>query len=146
MEKHQHLYIGSDHAGYDLKEFLKRNVQGVDWTDVGTNSEDSVDYPDFAHQVALNVAGDPEALGILICGSGNGVAIAANRHRGVRAALAWQKELARLGVEHNNANVLVLPARFISNAQASEIVTTFLESSFQGGRHLRRVAKIEPAK
>lgn len=114
-------------------------------TDKGTHVRESVDYPDHAHAVAAAVAGHQAELGILICGSGNGVAITANKHRGVRAALAWLPELGRLAREHNNANVLALPARFISVEQALAVVDAFLDARFEGGRHQVRVEKIEQA-
>jgi ribose 5-phosphate isomerase B len=111
--------------------------------DLGPNNSDSVDYPDFAHKVASNVETGDTQLGILICGSGNGVCITANKHHGVRAALAWAPELASLARQHNNANVICLPARFISQETAFEIVDAYLNSSFEGGRHETRVNKIE---
>lgn len=140
-----HLHIGSDHAGIDLKHHLKEHLRarGYQVKDEGTHVKDSVDYPDFAHPVAAAVAADEHVLGILICGSGNGVNITANKHAGVRSALAWLPELATLAREHNNANVLALPARFISSEQAVAIVDAFLDARFEGGRHQRRVEKIE---
>ena len=111
--------------------------------DQGAFSEESVDYPDFAHKVALEVNSRKADLGILCCGSGNGVAMAANKHKGVRAALCWEPEIASLAVRHNNANVLCLPARFISEEEAFKIIDSFLSASFEGGRHERRVEKIE---
>ncbi|MCB0765591.1 MAG: ribose 5-phosphate isomerase B [Flavobacteriales bacterium] len=142
-----HILIGSDHAGFDLKHQLKDHLRalGHEVTDKGTHVKDSVDYPDYAHAVATGVQGAPGELGILICGSGNGVNISANRHKGVRAALAWNPEVARLAREHNNANVLSLPARFITTEAAMDIVDAFLAGKFEGGRHQRRVEKIEPA-
>jgi ribose 5-phosphate isomerase B len=139
------LHIGSDHAGIDLKHHLKEHLRarGFQVKDEGTHVKDSVDYPDFAHPVAAAVAADEQVLGILICGSGNGVNITANKHAGVRSALAWLPELASLAREHNNANVLALPARFISAEQAVAIVDAFLDARFEGGRHQRRVEKIE---
>lgn len=140
-----HLHIGSDHAGIDLKHHLKEHLRarGFQVKDEGTHVKDSVDYPDFAHPVAAAVAADEHVLGILICGSGNGVNITANKHAGVRSAVAWLPELATLAREHNNANVLALPARFISSEQAVAIVDAFLDARFEGGRHQRRVEKIE---
>ncbi len=140
-----HILIGSDHAGIDLKHHLKDHLRklGHEITDKGTHVKDSVDYPDFAHAVADAVANEVGSLGIVICGSGNGVNISANRHRGIRSALAWNPEVAALAREHNNANVLALPARFISEEQAETIVGAFLGAEFEGGRHLRRVEKIE---
>lgn len=141
----QQLHIGSDHAGIDLKHHLKEHLRarGFQVKDEGTHVKDSVDYPDFAHPVAQAVAADPAVLGVLICGSGNGVNITANKHAGVRSALAWLPELASLAREHNNANIIALPARFISPEQAVAIVDAFLNARFEGGRHQRRVEKIE---
>jgi ribose 5-phosphate isomerase B len=138
------IYLGNDHAGYDLKEQLKKKItsKGFEVEDVGAYSDESVDYPDFAHGVAERVEDNPGSLGVLICGSGNGVAMAANKHRDIRAALCWKPELASLARQHNNANVLCLPARFISFGEAEDIVDAFLEATFEGGRHARRVDKI----
>lgn len=138
------IYIGSDHAGYELKEFIKENlnVENVNWQDKGTFSSDSVDYPDFAHAVAQEVSQDNKGLGILVCGSANGVAITANKHQKVRCAIAWTQEIAQLAREHNNANILALPARFISSDDGVRIVKAFLSASFEGGRHGRRVDKM----
>lgn len=140
-----HILIGSDHAGLDLKHHLKERLRslGHTITDKGTHVKDSVDYPDFAHAVAEAVINEEGSLGILICGSGNGVNITANRHRGIRSALAWSPEVAALAREHNNANVLALPARFVSEGEADAIVDAFLSGVFEGGRHQRRVQKIE---
>lgn len=140
------IAVGCDHAGYELKQevaaHLKQN--GVDVLDKGTYGPDSVDYPDHAHAVAQAVAEGACELGIVICGSGNGVNITANKHQGVRSALAWRADVARLAREHNNANVLALPARFITKEEALAIVDAFRSASFEGGRHQRRVEKIEP--
>ncbi len=140
-----HILIGSDHAGLDLKHYLKEFLKGRGHTitDKGTHVKDSVDYPDFAHAVAQAVASEKNALGIVVCGSGNGVNISANKHVGIRSALAWNPEVAALAREHNNANVLALPARFITNEEAGSIVESFLRAVFEGGRHQRRVEKIE---
>ena len=137
------LHIGSDHAGFELKQYLLPLLQlhGFDCNDHGTYSADSVDYPDFAHPVASAV-GTGEGLGLLICGSGNGVCMAANKHAGIRAALCWEVELARLARLHNDANVLCLPARFVSPALAWAMVEAFLSTSFEGGRHQNRINKI----
>lgn len=137
--------IGTDHAGYDDKEILKAYLQELGWTidDKGTHSKESADYPDFAHPVATAVETGQAAFGILICGSGIGVSIAANRHKGVRAALAYNKEIAKLCREHNDANVLCLPARFISMEDMKEYIGIFTDTAFEGGRHIRRVEKIE---
>lgn len=141
-----HITIGSDHAGIDLKYHLKEHLRarGYEVTDKGTHVKESVDYPDFAHAVAEVVAAREGELGIVICGSGNGVNITANKHAGVRSALAWKPEIAILARQHNNANILALPARFISEAEAETIVDAFLDASFEGGRHQRRVELIEP--
>lgn len=136
------IAIGSDHAGYELKEFLKEKLEGIEFIDVGTKSEESCDYPDYAHPVAEKVENKSVDFGILICGSGNGISMAANKHKGIRAALSWKKEIAELARRHNNANIVSLPARYISKEEALEIVKTFLKTPFEGGRHQRRVEKI----
>ncbi|MCC6911569.1 MAG: ribose 5-phosphate isomerase B [Flavobacteriales bacterium] len=140
-----HILIGSDHAGFDLKHSLKDHLKanGHLVTDKGTHVKDSVDYPDYAHAVAQGVAMEPGALGVLICGSGNGVNITANKHSGIRSAMAWEPTLATLARTHNDANVLALPARYITVEQAISILDAFLAASFEGGRHARRVEKIE---
>jgi len=138
------IAIGADHAGFELKEkvteYLKRS--GFEYKDYGTYSSESADYPDFAHPVASAVENKESDLGILICGSGNGVAITANKHQGIRAAICWLEDLASLARQHNDANVLCLPARYISADLAMKIIDKFLNSSFEGGRHERRVKKI----
>lgn len=138
------IAIGGDHAGFEYKSKLITKLQenGHEVTDVGPFSEASVDYPDFAHPLAVSVEKGENDLGILICGSGNGVAITANKHQGIRAALCWTEELGALAKQHNNANVLCLPARFISFELATQIVLTFINTPFEGGRHLNRVNKI----
>ena len=138
------LALGSDHAGFDQKEMLRTwlSSQGHEVQDFGTHSADSMDYPDVAHPVATAVENGEAALGILLCGSANGVCITANKHAGVRAAIAWLPELAELARQHNNANVLCVPARYVSGEQAREIVSAFLKTDFEGGRHQNRVAKI----
>lgn len=137
------IYIGSDHAGYELKELIKHHFcKDYEWIDYGTNAAASVDYPDFAHLVANSVAEKPTNIGILICGSGNGMTMAANKHKDIRAALCWSKEIAALARQHNNANILVLPARFISPETAFDIINTFFTEAFEGGRHLNRINKI----
>lgn len=138
------IAIGADHAGYEYKTViadLLRN-KGLEVKDFGTHSTNSVDYPDFAHPVANAVENGEAGLGILVCGSANGVAIAANKHRGVRAAICWQTEIARLARQHNNANIICLPARFISTPAAEEMVNIFIDTKFEGGRHEKRVEKI----
>ncbi len=140
----QTIAIGADHAGFELKESLKNWLQKNGHTihDFGTHSAESADYPDFAHPVASAVEKKEFDLGLLVCGSGNGVAMSANKHAGIRAAICWNTELAALAREHNDANVLCLPARFISKEDAESILDRFLNSSFEGGRHARRVGKI----
>ena len=138
------LALGSDHAGFDQKQMLRTwlSSQGHEVQDFGTHSADSMDYPDVAHPVATAVETGAAELGILLCGSANGVCITANKHAGVRAAIAWLPELAELARQHNNANVLCVPARYVSEEQAREIVSAFLKTAFEGGRHQNRVAKI----
>lgn len=138
------IAIGNDHAGTDYKNQIVKYLENrdIEVVNYGTNEADSVDYPDFVHPVANDVEGEKVNLGIIICGSGNGAAMTANKHQGVRAALCWTKELAQLAREHNDANILSIPARFTSLPQAVEMVKTFLDTPFEGGRHQRRVDKI----
>lgn len=138
------LGIASDHAGFEMKEALKQYLAslGYEVKDFGTYSPESMDYPDVAHPLARSVENGEVGLGIAMCGSGNGISMTLNKHQGIRAALCWNEELAALARQHNDANVLSLPARFISVDQAKGIVKKFLESSFEGGRHQRRVEKI----
>ena len=138
------IAIGADHAGFDYKSKLLDLLKSKGYTvkDFGTSSADSVDYPDFAHPVANAVERGIAAFGILICGSANGVAITANKHQGIRAAICWQSELAQLARQHNDANVICIPARFVSEADAEEMVQLFLTTAFEGGRHQKRVEKI----
>lgn len=138
------IAIGCDHAGFELKEFLKNKLvsMGYSLQDFGTDSPDSVDYPDFVHPLAEAIEKKLFDFGILICGSANGVAMTANKHRQVRAAIAWNNEIASLARLHNDANILCLPARFISPEEALEFCTTFITTSFEGGRHQKRVNKI----
>lgn len=138
------IAIGGDHAGYEYKSKLIGwlEAQGHEVKDFGTYSADSVDYPDFAHPVASAVEKNEYDQGILICGSANGVAMAANKHQGIRAAICWNEELAELARQHNNANVLCLPSRFMAYDLAEKTAGAFLSSSFEGGRHERRVEKI----
>lgn len=137
------IYIGNDHAGFELKKAILRQFQesNFQFLDCGTYSEESVDYPDFAHKVAEEVLSN-NTLGILICGSANGVCITANKHNGIRAGLAWLPEIATLARQHNDANIICLPARFITQTDAFEIVEKFLSTEFEGGRHETRVNKI----
>lgn len=138
------IAIGGDHAGFEYKtsiiHWLKRN--GYEVIDAGPDSDASTDYPDHVHPVADAVENGNAILGIIICGSGNGAAMTANKHQGIRAALCWNNELASLARQHNDANILSIPARFVSEAEAMSMVQTFLETPFEGGRHQRRVDKI----
>lgn len=136
--------IGSDHAGFEYKEEIISYLEakGLKVKDFGAHSKDSVDYPDYAHPVAKAVEREEVAFGILICGSANGVAITANKHQGVRAAICWGEELARLARGHNEANVLCIPARFVDQSVAVQMVDVFIETPFEGGRHHDRVRKI----
>ena len=138
------ISIGNDHAGPEYKKAIVEMLvaNGYEVTNYGTDSADSVDYPDFAHPVALDVETKKADFGIIICGSGNGIAMSANKHQGIRAALCWMKEIAVLARQHNNANIISIPARFTSIPQAVEMVQTFLNTDFEGGRHQNRVDKI----
>ncbi|MFD2892225.1 ribose 5-phosphate isomerase B [Flavobacterium chuncheonense] len=138
------ISIGNDHAGPDYKKAIVKYLELNDHTVInhGTDTFDSVDYPDFGHPVAYDVETNKAEFGIVICGSGNGIAMTANKHQGVRAALCWTKEIASLAREHNNANIISIPARYTSIEQAVEMVHTFLTTEFEGGRHDRRVQKI----
>jgi ribose 5-phosphate isomerase B len=138
------IAIGADHAGFDYKELLKKHLEqnGHQVKDFGTHSLDSVDYPDFAHPVASAVEKQEYELGVLICGSANGVAITANKRQGIRAAICWTEEIASLARQHNNANVVCIPARFVSSDLAKKITDKFLTTPFEGGRHETRVNKI----
>jgi ribose 5-phosphate isomerase B len=139
------IAIGADHAGYEYKELLRSYLEkaGYEVEDKGTYSGDPADYPDFAHAVADAVASGASDGGILICGSANGVAMAANRHAGARAAVSWTEEIASLARRHNNANILCIPARFVDTELAYGMAEVFLKTAFEGGRHGRRVEKIE---
>ncbi|SMC76821.1 ribose 5-phosphate isomerase B [Pedobacter africanus] len=136
------IAIGADHAGFEYKELIKSFLNGHELKDFGTYSADSVDYPDFAHPVAEAVESGAFTFGILVCGSANGVAITANKHQQIRAAICWQKEIAELARQHNNANIICVPARFVSEELAKEMVATFLNTAFEGGRHATRVNKM----
>lgn len=135
------IYIGADHAGYELKEVIVNYLQNLEYevVDEGTYGPESVNYPDYAHAVAKEVSSDNSSLGILICGSANGVCMTANKHKGIRAAIAWQPEIAALAKQHNNANILCLPARYVSKIKAKTIVSAYLDASFEGGRHQTRI-------
>ena len=136
--------LASDHAGFELKEYVKTLLEskGLSYKDYGCFSEESCDYPDYAHPLAKAVEAGEVYPGIAICGSGNGIAMTLNKHQGIRAALCWQEEIARLAREHNNANILVMPGRFISQEEATHTVEAFLSTPFEGGRHQRRIDKI----
>lgn len=138
------ISIGADHAGYLLKDTIKKHLEsaGHTVTDYGTHTAESVDYPDFAHPVANDVENGTADFGVLICGSANGISMAANKHAGIRAAICWKPEIASLARQHNNANILSLPARFISDEDAKGCADIFLSTAFEGGRHANRVAKI----
>lgn len=138
------ISIGNDHAGTQYKQAIKTYLEDKGYTvnNYGTNSNDSVDYPDYVHPVAKDVENKKVDFGIIVCGSGNGANMTANKHQGVRSALCWTKEIAALARQHNNANVLSIPARFTALQQAIEMVDTFLNTKFEGGRHQNRVSKI----
>ncbi len=144
MDTLKMIGICSDHAGYELKSFVSEwlKSKGYDVKDFGTHSTDSCDYPDFAHPLALSIeAGDCD-LGVAVCGSGNGINMTLNKHQGIRAALCWIEEIARLARLHNDANVLVMPGRFISTQEADKILSAFFRTEFEGGRHQKRIDKI----
>jgi ribose 5-phosphate isomerase B len=138
------IAIGSDHAGYGTKEYIKAKLtlHGFEFQDFGTINESSVDYPDIVHPLASNVQSGSYKYGILLCGTGNGMAITANKYTGIRAALCWNEEITRLARKHNDANILSLPARFITPDDAVNLCLIFLETEFEGGRHAARVEKI----
>lgn len=138
------IAIGADHAGFEYKTIIVQHLNSLGYQvcDFGTYSENSVDYPDFAHPTAESVEKNESAFGILVCGSANGVAITANKHQGIRAALCWLSDIAELARKHNNANVVCIPARFISKQEALNIIDAFLKTPFEGGRHQGRVNKI----
>jgi len=138
------IAIGSDHAGFHYKEMIRKALQalGHEVKDFGAYSDESSDYADFAHPVSSSVESAEKNFGVLVCGSANGVAITANKHAGIRAAICWTPELASLARAHNDANVVCIPARFVSEADAKTIVDVFLSTPFEGGRHARRVGKI----
>lgn len=139
------IAIGADHAGFELKQELTRYLteKSIIYTDKGTYSAERADYPDYGHAVAAAVTGGEATFGILMCGSGNGINISANKHKGIRAALCWNAEIASLARQHNDANILVLPARYISVEEAHKCVDAFLTGQFEGGRHQARIDKID---
>ena len=136
--------LAADHAGYELKELLKSFLSdiGLEVLDFGTHSTESTDYADWAHPMASAVEANDVDFGISVCGSGNGINMTVNKHQGIRAALCWNKEISELARSHNNANICSLPARFISTDEAKEIVTAFINTPFEGGRHIKRIEKI----
>ena len=138
------ISIGNDHAGTGYKEMIQKKLEslGHTVTNYGTNSGDSVDYPDFVHPVANDVEANKADLGIIICGSGNGANMTANKHQGVRSALCWSVEIAKLAREHNDANILSIPSRFVSEDLATDMMETFINTEFEGGRHQTRIDKI----
>ena len=137
------ISIGNDHAGVYYKNYIIKNLEEKhNIVNYGTDDENSVDYPDFAHPVSLDINNGKSDLGVLICGSGNGVAMTANKYQKVRAALCWSEEIAKLAKQHNNANVVCIPARFITKEEALQIVRSFIDNKFEGGRHEKRVNKI----
>jgi ribose 5-phosphate isomerase B len=138
------IALAADHAGYEEKEKIKQTLDklGVEYDDMGTASTDSVDYPDYARKVGEAVSKGQYEQGLLVCGSGTGMAIAANKVKGVRAAVAWNEDIARLAREHNDANVLALPARFMSDDEADKVIRAWFNASFEGGRHAKRLEKI----
>lgn len=142
----ERIPIASDHAGFEMKEHLRVALEqmGYEVEDIGTHSAASTDYPDYAHPLAAKVESGEAKRGVLLCGTGLGMSYAANRHHGVRAAVVWSPEIATFARSHNDANVLVLPARFVSEADAVQILKNFLDTPFEGGRHQTRVDKIEP--
>ncbi len=140
----KNFIIGSDHAGFDLKEQLKGFLDSKEYkyVDVGANSSERTDYPPYAHSVAKSIEDNPAIIGILICGSANGVAMTANKHQGVRCAVCWNEEIAKLSRLHNNANAIAIPARFVSFEEALVMLKVFIETPFEGGRHEQRVNQI----
>jgi ribose 5-phosphate isomerase B len=144
MDKKLVIPIGADHAGFQLKKVIVDHFskQGYFFHDYGTHSEESIDYPDYGHPVAEHIQSSPGVLGIVICGSGNGINMTVNKHQQIRSALCWTEEIASLARQHNNANIIALPARFIDEDLAIRMVEVFLATEFEGGRHATRVNKI----
>lgn len=140
------IAIGADHAGYEMKEKVKQHLekQGIEVKDFGTHTSESVDYPEFGHPVADAVQTGKVNFGMVLCGSGNGINMTVNKHKGIRAALSWTPQIAELARQHNDANVLSLPSRYITDEEAFRIVDAFIQAEFEGGRHQRRVDKISP--
>lgn len=146
MGNYKIIGLAADHAGFELKEYIRKYLDASNYTciDFGTHNISNIDYPDVVHPLCEAIISHKIDLGIIFCGSGNGVNITANKHRGIRSALCWIPEIAKLAREHNNANVIALPARFIDESTAKDIVDAFLSAEFEGGRHQRRIDKIEP--
>lgn len=140
----QKIGLASDHAGYELKEYVKSYLEekGMAYEDYGTYSTESCDYPDYAHALASGIEGGEVETGVAVCGSGEGISMTLNKHQGIRAALVWQPEIAHMTRQHNDANVLVMPGRYISKETAREIMDEFFSTPFEGGRHIRRIEKI----
>ncbi len=140
----QKIGLASDHAGYELKEYVKSYLdeKGMAYKDYGTHSTESCDYPDYAHALARGIEGGEVETGVAVCGSGEGISMTLNKHQGIRAALVWQPEIAHMTRQHNDANVLVMPGRYISKETAREIMDEFFSTPFEGGRHIRRIEKI----
>ena len=137
------ILIGNDHAGYSLKLSIIKNLESkYDFFDKGSNSDESVDYPDYASTIAKEIQSEKGDLGILICGTGNGVCMTANKFKGIRAVICWNKEIAKLAKQHNNANIICIPSRFIKTEEAIKIIESFILEKFEGGRHERRIKKI----
>ena len=145
MSNKKAVGFACDHAAYEMKEFLVgyMSAKGYEVIDFGCHSEERCDYADFAHPLASAIEDGSVAFGIALCGSGEGMAMTLNKHRGIRAGLAWRREIAELIKQHNDANILVLPARFISNDEAVELVAAYLAAEFEGGRHEQRIAKMQ---
>lgn len=139
--------LASDHAGYEIKEYAKQYLaeKGIPYRDYGTYSADSCDYPDFGHALATGIEKGEVCRGIAVCGSGEGISMTLNKHQNIRAALAWIPEIAEMSRKHNNANVLVMPGRYVTQEQAQAIMDAFLSTAFEGGRHLQRIEKIPVA-
>ena len=138
------IIIGSDHAGFEYKKLLIQHFDSnkISFEDCGTHNNDPTDYPDYAHVVSQKVSQSKNHIGVLVCGSGNGVAMAANKHKNIRAAICWSEEIASLSKTHNNANIICIPARFVSKKTQKKIIDVFLSKKFEGGRHTNRVSKI----
>ena len=144
MQENKIIGLASDHAGFELKQYVKKYLdeRGVEYKDYGTYSEESCDYPDFAHALANGMKAGEVGKGIAICGSGEGISMTLNKHQHVRAALVWTPEIAKMARMHNDANVLVMPGRYIDTTTAKDIMDLFFETAFEGGRHIRRIEKI----